>query len=150
MKIVKVFTSSRKLKNKNNYEKFNDAFFNNNIELTDLTVLDRQIIKEIDNAKILDTGQLSTPFGLCTIFELSSGTKTIINILHYSNKIFDVTSCGENALDLLFRLINNTDISIVLSHSEFYIPEDITLLVNREHYIKFFFDYGILLNRDEL
>ena len=41
-------------------------------------------------------------FNMNTIDKLSSGCKTVLNVLYNPEKVFCLKECGENALDVLF------------------------------------------------
>jgi len=137
--MICVYTSDDKLPNhlKDSYQPLNDIFFNKEFRFADLTERDFGLIEKIDNANRLpdDAEQLKTPFGITDIYNLSTGCKTVLNVLRFPDRIFDCTECGGNALTLLFELIDKTDISIVLSHANFILPEGMVLFVDGEHAI---------------
>lgn len=91
---------------------FVDEFFDENFATSDFTNTDRDILKEIDNAIVVDNNVVKTPFGLCDIRKLSTGTKTLLCILHFTDKVFDVSGCGSNALDILNKIAVSIDISV--------------------------------------
>ena len=35
---------------------------------------------------------------------LSSGCKTVLNIVYFPNKVFSIKECGDNAIELLYQL----------------------------------------------
>lgn len=118
-------------KNSDNYKYFfNDceSFFKAIVHSKDFNNSDINTIASIDNAVLLDkvTGTVKTPFGVCSIEELSTGCKIVLvylyilrNRLKYNGSILlDVTECGSNALDVLFELDNSIDsnITFLLRH----------------------------------
>lgn len=40
------------------------------------------------------------------IDKLSSGCKTILNIIYFPDKVFSIQGCGNNALDIIYSLEN--------------------------------------------
>ena len=80
---------------------------------------DRWILKTIDNAEIVDptTNLIKTPYGLCSTRQLSSGCKAalVANYMKKHNKrefALDVY-CGGNALDIIYQILDNTEICII-------------------------------------
>lgn len=63
----------------------------------------RNILKKIDNARIVHGAGLHTPFGYCTIYNCSTSSKAAILVYLYrdTNKVVNITECGENAIVLL-------------------------------------------------
>lgn len=84
----------------------NDSFFDTFVSIKD-TPLTRGILKDLEKAvyntdktfigRITDAGALSTTL-------LSSGTKTLMNIISRPDICFSVEECGYNALKFLPRL----------------------------------------------
>ena len=83
--------------------KWNDLFFN---RTTADYIDDRagEIIKTIDNADIDGKYKIRSSFNgtLLDIDKLSSGCKTLLNILYFPDRVFSIKECGENALDILY------------------------------------------------
>jgi len=96
----------------------NEVFFARNISHADLTAADFQVIAGIDKAEPIpnEPGYFKTPFGLAQTKHLSTGCKTVINALHFTDKIFNFAECGGNALSELARVSGELgcDISIYL------------------------------------
>lgn len=105
-----------------------DSFFILHVPIKGFTSLDREVIKRIDNADLLDglKDGVKTPSGITSIYNLSTGCKTALVYLYfqrnrkrYGDIVIDVTGCGANALDVLFdcasRLVNN-NIYFLLRH----------------------------------
>lgn len=82
--------------------------------------IDEAIMQAIDKAVIVDrrTGLVRTPFGLADRRKLSNGCKTAL-LTHWIKKnnrtdlAIDVVSCGYNALDEVYKLVDNTDICVI-------------------------------------
>lgn len=85
--------------------KINDVYFiKNTSEMLDEKA--EEIIWKIDQSKMIDRYTISSRFddtGL-NIDKLSTGCKTALNILYNPDKIFDVSECGENALEVIYSL----------------------------------------------
>lgn len=86
-------------------EILNDIFFNKNtVELLDGNAKD--IIKQIDQSEMIGKYAIQSRFNKTTlnIDRLSTGCKTVLNIIYNPNIVFDIRECGENALDLIYKL----------------------------------------------
>ena len=83
----------------------NDIYFNQNtVSLID----DRaaMIIKTIDKSELLSRYMISSRFDgtALNIDKLSTGCKTVLNVMYNPDKVFDIRECGDNALDVLYYL----------------------------------------------
>lgn len=65
-----------------------------------------EIISKIDNSVMLSNYTISSKFdgGVLNIDKLSTGCKTVLNVLYNPDKIFDIRECGDNAIDVLYGL----------------------------------------------
>lgn len=107
-----------------------DSFFVLHVPIKGFTSLDREVIKRIDNADLLDELKdgVKTPFGITSIYNLSTGCKTVLVYLYfqrnrkrYCDIIIDITGCGANALDVLFDCVSrlrDSSITFLLEHSD--------------------------------
>ncbi len=83
----------------------NDVYFNKyTVELLDERAKD--IIAHIDESDAILPYNIISKFdgAMLNIDKLSSGCKTVLNVLYNENKVFDIRECGENALDELYAL----------------------------------------------
>jgi hypothetical protein len=104
----------------------NEAFFDRFISAKSIDNVGRRYLKQIDGADIEsdETGLITTPFGATILENISTGAKTVLNLLHLqkNNKVIaiDVTECGANALDAVFELMEGYDgtVKVVLGHAE--------------------------------
>lgn len=81
----------------------NDIFFDGFTELKD-SELTRVILREVDKAEYATSDTFigrSKQFGQIYRQNLSTGAKTLLNIISYPDKCFNVVECGGNALRLL-------------------------------------------------
>ena len=82
----------------------NDIYFDANIQLKN-TDIESFILDFVDNAKYVNKDYVSGKFSeYYEIDKLSTGCKTLLNILHSPDKCFSVTECGNNALEALFSI----------------------------------------------
>lgn len=97
-------------------------------------------ILKVDNATIVNEkiGKIETPFGICSIYDFSAGLKTILNILYLlkyykkDNILVNVNECGDVVLSIIFKLVNNTNISLYLTHDIIDMPDNFIYYVNNE------------------
>ena len=83
----------------------NDAFFNKyTVELLDENAKD--IISKIDQSEMVSKYSIKSRFdgSILNIDKLSTGCKTVLNVMYNPDKIFDIRECGDNALDVLYEL----------------------------------------------
>lgn len=112
----------------------NDWYFNLYTGNEEFTQKERKIIEKIDHAKITKNKHIETKYGLGTIRNLSSGCKTILNVLKNPEKIVNVDECGGNVLDELFSLDN---IHLYMSRPErIHIAENVEICFNDEEVVK--------------
>ena len=83
----------------------NDVFFNRS---TSEKLDDRasEIISKIDDAEMLSKYMIRSRFdeSALNIDKLSTGCKTVLNIMYNPEKVFDIRECGENAIDAIYSL----------------------------------------------
>lgn len=84
----------------------NDWYFNLYTGNEDFTEEEIKIIEKIDHAKILRDKHIETKYGLGTVRNLSSGCKTLLNVMKHPEKVVNVEECGKNVLDILFSMNN--------------------------------------------
>ena len=85
--------------------KINDQYFNKyTVELLDERAA--YIIEKIDRSRMVDKFFIESRFDgtKINIDKLSTGCKTALNILFNPDKIFDISECGENALEIIYSL----------------------------------------------
>lgn len=107
---------------------YNDLYFNLNTANEEMTEKDIAIIKRADDAILTQDKHIQTKYGLGTIRNLSSGCKTLLNIIKYPEKVVCVEECGPNILKMIFQMDN---IKIYMSRPGFTdIPKDAKLRFN--------------------
>ena len=78
----------------------NDLYFNLNTCNEEMTERDINLIKQADDAVLTPDKHIQTKFGLGTIRNLSSGCKTLLNIIKHPDKVVCVEECGPNVLNI--------------------------------------------------
>ena len=119
----------------------NDLYFNLNtaneemsknevdlIQQIDKAQYEINLIQQVDEAKLTPDKHIETKYGLGTIRNLSSGCKTLLNIVKHPDKVVNVEECGPNVLKIIFTMDN---IKIYMSRpSLFDIPDDVQIRFN--------------------
>lgn len=128
--MVRIYTSLEKIDTsikdlQSRYKIDNEALFRSHTLKESITKEDEEVMKKIDNAEIIEVSRenkdskdllIKTPYGVTTIENLSTGCKTVLNFLHLkdNNIILDITECGWNALEELFKYYEDKKSSIIL------------------------------------
>ena len=103
----------------------NDLFFNLNTSNEEMTEYEIDLIQQMDDAKLTADKHIETKYGLGTIRNLSSGCKTLLNILKHPEKVVCVEECGSNILKVIFTMDN---IKIYMSRPSFADIPDSTVI----------------------
>ncbi len=87
------------------YIELNDLFFN---QRTVMRLDDRakEIIERIDGATLISKYKIASKFSGVTLDVdcLSTGCKTVLNVLYFPEKVFCLKETGDNALEILYGL----------------------------------------------
>ena len=106
----------------------NDLYFNLNTGNEEMSQKEIDLIWQIDEAKLTPDKHIETKYGLGTIRNLSSGCKTLINIVKHPDKVVNVEECGPNVLKIIFAMEN---IKIYMSRPTLVdIPDDVQIRFN--------------------
>ena len=106
----------------------NDWYFNLYTGNEEFTEEEKAIIEKIDHAKITQNKYIETKYGLGTIRNLSSGCKTILNVIKSPQKVVNADECGRNVLDILFSM---DSISLYMTRPErINIKDDVEICFN--------------------
>ena len=106
-----IFRNEKELNNHNSnihIKHRNDAFFDSQTILQN-SPLEQEILKDIDKATYVDAVSVHCRNSDKLIYPkdvLSTGTKTLLNILNHKDICFDVVECGNNALKYIPRFHN--------------------------------------------
>ncbi len=106
----------------------NDLYFNLNTSNEEMSQKEIDLIQQVDNAKLTPDKHIETKYGLGTVRNLSSGCKTLLNIVKHPDKVVCVEECGPNVLKIIFAMNN---IRIYMSRPTFTeIPDDAEIRFN--------------------
>ena len=107
----------------------NDLYFNLNTGNEEMSQKEIDLIWQIDEAKLTPDKHIETKYGLGTIRNLSSGCKTLINIVKHPDKVVNVEECGPNVLKIIFAMEN---IKIYMSRPTLFdIPDNAKIRLNK-------------------
>ncbi len=112
--------------------------------------IDKEIVKEIDKADVIDEYTISGKYGVTHIRNISSGAKTLLNLHNMiKNKkecYIDITSCGDNAIEVLVKLLKKyetgADINLLTCLKNYISYTPIKMRVDDLYYINCFADVG--------
>ena len=76
----------------------NDLYFNLNTGNEEMSQNEINLIQQVDEAKLTPDKHIETKYGLGTIRNLSSGCKTLLNIIKHPDKVVCIEECGPNVL----------------------------------------------------
>ena len=100
----------------------NDMYFNLYTSNEEISGYETKLIQQIDKARLTADKHIETKYGLGTIRNLSSGCKTLLNIVKHPDKVVNVEECGPNVLRIIFTMDN---IKIYMSRPTLFdIPDD--------------------------
>lgn len=102
--MITIFKDKKDIPGDMEYVELNDLFFNQNT----VSFIDKQaeeIIDILDNSKLISKYKIYSRFDEITldIDRLSTGCKTVLNILYYPDKVFCLKECGNNALEVIYH-----------------------------------------------
>ena len=81
----------------------NDLYFNLNTGNEEMSQNEINLIQQVDEARLTPDKHIETKYGLGTIRNLSSGCKTLLNIVKHPDKVVNVEECGPNGYVLVWR-----------------------------------------------
>lgn len=106
----------------------NDLYFNLNTSNEEMSKNEIDLIQQVDGAKLTSDKHIETKYGVGTIRNLSSGCKTLLNIIKHPDKVVCVEECGPNVLKIIFAMDN---IKIYMSRPSFTdIPDNAKIRFN--------------------
>lgn len=103
--MLTIYKNKKDMPEDKEYIELNDIFFNK-ITASKLDGCAEQIIEQIDGAKLAGQYKIQSGFNgvVLDIDCLSTGCKTVLNVLYFPDKIFCLKECGDNALEVLYSL----------------------------------------------
>lgn len=103
--MITIFKDKKDIPSDKEYVELNDVFFN---QKTVSRIDDKAsaIVEKIDASKLIGKYKMESKFNGVTldIDCLSTGCKTVLNVLYFPDKVFCLKECGDNALEVLYGL----------------------------------------------
>ena len=101
--MITIFKNKKDIPLNKEYIELNDIFFNQNTA-TKLDDAAAKYIQMIDGSELLSKYKIRSRFEdiILNTDQLSTGCKTVLNILYFPNKVFCLKECGNNALEILY------------------------------------------------
>lgn len=103
--MITIFKNKKDIPNDMEYIELNDIYFNQNT-VSKLDGRAKLIVKTIDDSRLIGKYKIESKFNgvILDIDCLSTGCKTVLNVLYFPDKVFCLKECGENALEVLYGL----------------------------------------------
>lgn len=103
--VITIYKDKKDIPGDMEYVELNDLYFNQNTAAK-LDKRAEEIIKKIDSSKLISKYKIESKFHGATLDVdcLSTGCKTVLNVLYFPDKVFCMKECGDNALEELYRL----------------------------------------------
>lgn len=101
--MITIFKNKKDIPQDKNYIELNDIFFNQNTA-TKLDDRAAKYIQMIDGSELFSKYKIRSRFDDITLNtdQLSTGCKTVLNVLYFPDKVFCLKECGNNALEILY------------------------------------------------
>lgn len=105
--MITIYKNKKDIPHDMEYIELNDVFFNQNTAAK-LDERTKEIVERIDEAKLLSKYKIESKFNGVTLDVdcLSTGCKTVLNVLYFPDKVFCLKECGDNALEILYGLVS--------------------------------------------
>ena len=103
--MITIFKNKNDIPSDMDYVELNDVFFNQNT-VSKLDDRANAIVEKIDASKLIGKYKIESKFnGVALDIDcLSTGCKTVLNVLYFPEKVFCLKECGDNALEVLYEL----------------------------------------------
>ncbi|HCM11995.1 MAG TPA: DUF4869 domain-containing protein [Lachnospiraceae bacterium] len=103
--MITIYKDKKDIPQNMEYVELNDVFFNKNT-VARLDDHAKEIVEKIDDAKLAGKYKIESKFNGVTLDVdcLSTGCKTVLNVLYFPDKVFCLKECGDNALEVLYNL----------------------------------------------
>jgi hypothetical protein len=103
--MITIYKNKKDIPEKKELVLLNDVFFNKKT-VDQLDKRAEKIIDQIDGATVVGKYRIKSRFHqiIIDIDKLSTGCKTVLNVIYNPDKVFYIAECGENAIDLLYEL----------------------------------------------
>lgn len=102
--MITIFKNKRDIPQDMEYVELNDIYFNQNTA-SKLDDRAQKVIGIIDRAELISKYKICSKFNdiVLDVDKLSSGCKTVLNVLYNPDKVFCLKECGNNALEVLYN-----------------------------------------------
>lgn len=125
----------------------NDGEFISTLKDSDFLRDNAQLLWKYDRAKITDysTMMMQTPYGSTFVDNLSTGLKTLLNIKYWlyvkkkTSFVVNITECGENVLEDIFKVVDNTGVVLYCEASYNKGPRGFKFNINGTNYDSLFY-----------
>lgn len=103
--MITIYKDRKDIPPEKEYVELNDVFFNKNTALL-LDARAAKLIALIDGAELEGRFKIRSRFNgaMLDVDRLSTGCKTLLNVLYFPDKVFCLKECGENVLEVLYAL----------------------------------------------
>lgn len=103
--MITIYKNKKDIPAELEYIELNDIFFNQNT-VSRLDEKAGKIVVQIDDSKLLGKYRIESKFNgvVLDVDRLSTGCKTVLNVLYFPDKVFCLKECGDNALTVLYHL----------------------------------------------
>lgn len=107
--MITIFKDKKDIPDNIEYIELNDVFFNQNT-VSRLDGRAGEIVEKIDSSKLIGKYKIESKFNgvILDVDCLSTGCKTVLNVMYFTDKVFCIKECGDNALEVLYGLDNGT------------------------------------------
>ena len=90
----------------------------------------KEMILDVDRSTVLDSGVVDSPgLGKVPPLGLSGGVKTLILVKFDTEKIFNVSTCGDNCAKWLLKIAQQEDRTVNLRHLMDFGPDPFTIRI---------------------
>ena len=103
--MITIYKNKKDIPDNMKYVELNDVFFNQNT-VSKLDDRAKVIVEKIDNSRLIGKYKIESKFNGVTLDVdcLSTGCKTVLNVMFFPDKVFCIKECGGNALEVLYKL----------------------------------------------
>ena len=103
--MITIYKNKKDIPDNMEYIELNDVFFNQNT-VSKLDDRAKVIVEKIDNSRLIGRYKIESKFNRVTLNVdcLSTGCKTVLNVMFFPDKVFCIKECGDNALEVLYKL----------------------------------------------
>lgn len=103
--MITIYKNKKDIPDNMDYVELNDVFFNHNT-VSKLDDRAKVIVEKIDHSRLIGKYKIESKFNGVTLDVdcLSTGCKTVLNVMFFPDKVFCIKECGDNALEVLYKL----------------------------------------------